>query len=143
MEKDSSLSPETQKVIAERNATRMLMEQWVKENIYEVTHAFMELVPFICGECDRAGLQKDLNTINITFATVALEVVRQRNECEAEGNKRAPLCLPADAVEMENALYDVSRFLKMFNAMGYLMESNKDMPAFRMSISLCEKVDSI
>ena len=143
MKKDSGLSPETQKVIAERSAARMLMEQWVKENVSEMAHALMELCPFICSECTRKGLQEALNTVNITFATVALEVVKQRNESEAEGNKRMPLCLPADAIEMQNALYVFSRFLKMFSAMGYLMESNNDTPAFRMSIALCDKVDSI
>ena len=141
MKQDSNLSPETQKVIAERSAARMLMEQWVKENVSEVAHALMELCPFICSECTRADLQKALNTVNITFATVALEVIKSRNEVDEE--KECPRCLPADAMEMENALYDLSRFLKMFSAMGHLMEINNDTPAFRMSIALCDKVDSI
>ena len=130
-------------MIAERSAARMLMEQWVKENVSEMAHALMELCPFICSECTRKGLQEALNTVNITFATVALEVVKQRNESEAEGNKRMPLCLPADAIEMQNALYDFSRFMKKFAGMAHLMEHNEEMPAFRMSITAYDQVDSI
>ena len=53
------------------------------------------------------------------------------------------MCLPVDALEMQNTLYDLSRFLKMFSPLGYLMEKNENMPAFRMSISAYDKVDSV
>ena len=80
-----------------------------------------------------------LNTVNVTFATVALEVIRARNE---KGDDNT-MCLPVDALEMQNTLYDLSRFLKMFSPLGYLMEKNENMPAFRMSISAYDKVDSV
>ena len=128
---------------ANRIAAHQLMTQWVKDNASEVASVIGELVPFICGECDYAELQKALNTVNITFATVALEVVKQRNDSEAEGNNRAPLCLPADAMEMQDALYDLSRFLKKFSPLASLMERNEAMPSFRMSITAYDQVDSI
>ena len=128
---------------ANRIAAHQLMTQWVKNNANEVASVIGELVPFICGECDYAGLQKALNTVNITFATVALEVVKQRNDSSVEENKRAPLCLPADAMEMQSALYNLSRFMKKFNPLGLLLERNEKMPAFRKAIANDNDVDSI
>ena len=55
MKQDSSLSPELQKEIAERQAMCMLMEQWVKDNVNEVASVLLELIPFICSECGRSG----------------------------------------------------------------------------------------
>ena len=81
--------------------------------------------------------------MNVTFASVALNVIKQRNESEAEGNKHIPMCLPCDATEMDNALYDLSRFMKKFNRLGSLLERNEEMPAFRMAIANDNDVDSI
>ena len=127
-------------ILAERMAANQLMTQFVKDNASEVAHAISELVPFICGEADLSSLKSDLNTVNITFATVALDVIRSRNNEDREG---IPLCLPVDALEMQNALYELSRFFKMFAPMANLFEQNKDMPAFKMSISCFDTVDSL
>ena len=127
-------------ILAERMAAHQLMTQFVKDNASEVAHAISELVPFICGEADLSSLKSDLNTVNITFATVALDVIRSRNNEDREG---IPLCLPVDALEMQNALYELSRFFKMFAPMAALFEQNKDMPAFKMSISCFDTVDSL
>ena len=127
-------------ILAERMAAHQLMTQFVKDNASEVAHAISELVPFICGEADLSSLKSDLNTVNITFATVALDVIRSRNNEDREG---IPLCLPVDALEMQNALYELSRFFKMFAPMANLFEQNKDMPAFKMSISCFDTVDSL
>ena len=127
-------------ILAERMAANQLMTQFVKDNASEVAHAISELVPFICGEADLSSLKSDLNTVNITFATVALDVIRSRNNEDREG---IPLCLPVDALEMQNALYELSRFFKMFAPMAALFEQNKDMPAFKMSISCFDTVDSL
>lgn len=124
---------------ANRIAAHQLMTQWVKDNADDVAHAISELAPFICGECTLSGMKNLLNTVNVTFATVALEVIKARNE---HGDDNT-MCLPVDALEMQNTLYDLSRFLKMFSPLGYLMEKNENMPAFRMSISAYDRVDSV
>ena len=141
MKQDSSLSPEMQKRMADNQATAMLMEQWVRDNVKEIAFALSDIVPFICGECNLSDLKDRLNTVNVTFASVALNVIKQRNE--ADGNKHIPMCLPADATEMDNALYDLSRFMKKFNRLGSLLERNEEMPAFRMAIANDNDVDSI
>jgi hypothetical protein len=81
--------------------------------------------------------------VNVTFASVALNVIKQRNEAEADGNKHMQMCLPCDATTMDNALYDLSRFMRKFNRLGSLLERNEEMPAFRMAISNDDDVDSI
>ena len=141
MKQDSSLSTEQLKRMADNQATAMLMEQWVRDNVKEVAFALSDIVPFICGECNLSDLKDRLNTVNVTFASVALNVIKQRNE--ADGNKHIPMCLPADATEMDNALYDLSRFMKKFNRLGSLLERNEEMPAFRMAIANDNDVDSI
>ena len=47
------------------------------------------------------------------------------------------------ATAMDNALYDLSRFMRKFNRLGSLLERNEEMPAFRMAISNDDDVDSI
>ena len=143
MKQDSSLSHETQERVADKQETAMLMEQWVRDNVKEIAFALSDIVPFICGECNLSDLKDRLNTVNVTFASVALNVIKQRNESEADGNKHIPMCLPCDATEMDNALYDLSRFMKKFNRLGSLLERNEEMPAFRMAISNDDDVDSI
>ena len=143
MKQDSSLSPEQLKRMADNQATALLMEQWVRDNVKEIAYALSDIVPFICVECDLSELKDRLNTVNVTFASVALNVIRQRNESEANGDKHVPMCLPCDATEMDNALYDLSRFMKKFNRLGSLLERNETMPAFRMAITNDNDVDSI
>ena len=143
MKQDSSFSPEQLKRMADNQATAMLMEQWVRDNVKEIAFALLDIVPFICGECNISNLKDRLNTVNITFASVALNVIKQRNEAEAEGNKHIPMCLPCDATAMDMALYNLSRFMKKFNRLGSLLERNEEMPAFRMAISNDDDVDSI
>ena len=143
MKQDSSLSPEQLKRMADNQATAMLMEQWVRDNVKEIAFALSDIVPFICGECNLSNLKDMLNTVNVTFASVALNVIKQRNQTEEEGNKHTPMCLPSDATEMDNALYDLSRFMKKFNRLGSLLERNEEMPAFRMAIANDNDVDSI
>ena len=141
MKQDSSLSPEQLKRMADNQATAMLMEQWVRDNVKEIAFALSDIVPFICGECDLSDLKDRMNTVNVTFASVALNVIKQRNE--SDENKHMPMCLPCDATEMDNALYDLSRFMKKFNRLGLLLERNEEMPAFRMAIANDNDVDSI
>ena len=130
-----------QKRMADNQATAMLMEQWVRDNVKEIAFALSDIVPFICGECDLSDLKDRMNTVNVTFASVALNVIKQRNE--SDENKHMPMCLPCDATEMDNALYDLSRFMKKFNRLGSLLERNEEMPAFRMAIANDNNVDSI
>lgn len=141
MKQDSSFSPEQLKRMADNQATAMLMEQWVRDNVKEIAFALSDIVPFICGECDLSDLKDRMNTVNVTFASVALNVIKQRNE--SDENKHMPMCLPCDATEMDNALYDLSRFMKKFNRLGLLLERNETMPAFRMAIANDNDVDSI
>lgn len=143
MKQDSSLNHETQERVADNQETAMLMEQWVRDNAAEVAFALSDLVPFICEEGNLSDLKDWMNTVGVTFASVALNVIKQRNKAEAEGNKHTPICLPCDATAMDMALYNLSRFMKKFNRLGSLLERNEETPAFRMAIINDDDVDSM
>ena len=127
--------------IAQRAAAHQLMTQFVTENAAEVAHVLETLVPFINGESSLSDLRSDMNTVNITFATVALDVIKSRNE--SDGKSVNPLSLPVDAMQMQNALYDLSRFFKAFEPLASFIECNEDMPAFKMCNRCFDTVDSL
>lgn len=127
--------------IANRSAAHQLMTQFVKENAAEVAHVLEKLVPFINGESSLSDLKGDMNTVNITFATVALDVIKLRNDSDGKGVN--PLSLPVDATQMRNALYDLSRFFKAFSPLASYIEGNSEMPAFKMSMNCFDTVDSV
>ena len=143
MKQDLSLNHETQKRMADKQETAMLMEQWVRDNAKEVAFALSDLVPFICDECNLSDLKDWLNIVGVTFASVALNVIKQRKEAETESNKHIPMCLPCDATAMDMTLYNLSRFMKKFNRLGSLLERNEETPAFRMTIINDDDVDSM
>lgn len=127
--------------IAQRSAAHQLMTQFVKDNASEVADAIEDIVSFIIGESNLSNLRDDMNTVNITFATVALDVIRLRNDSDGRGVY--PLSLPVDAMQMQNALYDLSRFFKAFGPLAKFIENNEAMPAFKMSMSYFGSVDSL
>lgn len=127
--------------IANRSAAHQLMTQFVKENAADVAHVLETLVPFINGESNLSELKGDMNTVNITFATVALDVIKLRNDSDGKGVM--PLSLPVDATQMQNALYDLSRFFKAFEPLASFIEHNSEMPAFKMSMSCFDIIDSV
>ena len=127
--------------IAQRAAAHQLMTQFVTDNASDVAHVLETLVPFINGESSLSDLKGDMNTVNITFATVALDVIRLRNMSDGKGI--TPLSLPVDATQMQNALYDLSRFFKAFSPLASFIEDNEGLPAFKMCNSCFDTVDSL
>lgn len=127
--------------IANRLAAHQLMTQFVTDNAAKVAHVLETLVPFINGESNLSELKGDMNTVNITFATVALDVIKLRND--SDGKCVNPLSLPVDATQMQNALYDLSRFFKAFEPLALYIEGNSEMPAFKMSMNCFDTVDSV
>lgn len=122
-------------VLAERAAAHVLMQNWVRENVEEVAHVLEELIPFMVGECNLADLNKHLNIVNTTFATIALEVIKANNQ---EDNQ---LCLPVDANRMQAAIYDLTKFFRILSSLDTMLQINCDTPAFRMCISAFDEVE--
>ena len=131
-ENDLNVSPELQQELAERSAAHMLMTKWVSENASEVASVIGDLVPFLNGECNIDNLHKAMNVVNVAFATIALEVIKANNRDE-------PLCLPTDATEMQNAIFDLTKFLKNMDAFGSLLQRNEKTPAFKMCLHAYDK----
>ena len=76
----TNLSEKNDQLFAEMRAANQLMTDFVKENASEVAGAISQLVPFICEQCNLSGLQHSLNVVNMTFASVALDVIKSRNK---------------------------------------------------------------
>ena len=122
-------------VLAERSAAHTLMQNWVRENVNEVAHVLEELIPFMVGDCNMADLNKDLNIVNTTFATIALEVIKAKSQ---DGN---PLCLPVDASQMQNAIFDLTKFFRTLSSFDAMLQVNRDNPAFRMCMSAFDEAE--
>lgn len=122
-------------VLTERAAAHVLMQNWVRENVDEVAHVLEELIPFMVGECNLADLNKHLNIVNTTFATIALEVIKAGNK---EG---CQLCLPVDASQMQEAIFDLTKFIRKLSSLDSMLQINSDNPAFRMCLSAFDEVE--
>lgn len=122
-------------VLAERTAAHMLMMNWVKENAGEVANALEDLIPFMVGECNLTNLNSDLNIVNTTFATIALEVIKANNRDSND------LCLPVDANRMQNTIYDLTKFFRILSRLDTMLQINRDNPAFRMCMSAFDEVE--
>ena len=135
----TNLSEKSEQLFAEMRAANQLMTDFVQEHASEVAGAISQLVPFICEQCNLSGLQHSLNVVNMTFASVALDVIKSRNKIDDD----TALCLPVDATEMQFALYNLSRFLKSFESICNLIERNHKTPAFKLSRNCFNKEESI
>ena len=122
-------------VLAERAAAHTLMQNWVRENVNEVAHVLEHLIPFMVGECNLADLNKHLNIVNTTFATIALEVIKANNRDSND------LCLPVDANRMQNTIYDLTKFFRILSRLDTMLQINRDNPAFRMCMSAFDEVE--
>ena len=121
------------------NEAHKLMKQFVSEHANDVAGAIGALAPFMCSECGMSGLQETVGVVNAVFAAYALEVLHSH---ETAGEDLPPLCLPLDAVTMQNAIHDLSRLLGAMRKLGALFEVYKDAPAFRDSVAAYEKMYS-
>ena len=131
----TNLSEKDVKTLAEIRAAHQLMQNWVRENVNEVANALEELIPFMIGECNLADLNRDLNIVNTTFATIALEVIKANNRDSND------LCLPVDANRMQNTIYDLTKFFRILNRLDTMLQINRDNPAFRMCMSAFDEVE--
>ena len=114
--------------MAEREAAHLLMEKWVKEHTSEITYFIEDVLPYLLNECDISDMIADLGIVNLTFAAFALEVMKANNNNE-------PLCLPADATEMQNAIFDLTNFFKRLQRARIHVVQYINSPAFE----LCKK----
>ena len=119
------ISSEMTATLAKREAAHTLMTKWVSENASEVATALEGIVPFM-ADCSLADIQKYLNTVNLAFASIALEVIKARSE---EGNM---LCLPTDAHEMQTAVFELTSFSKSLRSMDMMIQKHVETPAFDM-----------
>lgn len=124
---------------AKKNAANQLMTQFVKDNAQEIAMALQDIIPFMAYECDLSGLKDALNIVNLTFASVALDVIQSAENDEDEQTITDANCLPVEAKEMQDALYTFTKFLRRLLRLDLIMRSNSKNPAFELTRDVYDK----
>ena len=110
--------------VAQEDAARLLLENYITSHPAEIARCIEKIIPFLYG-CPLVGLQQAMNTVNATFAAVALDVIK------SHANDEESLAeLPADVEDMKTAIYHLSRFINLFGPLSALAGSSD--PAIKM-----------
>lgn len=123
---------------AERKAARMLMMDFVANNPGEIVDAIEDLIPFLGSICDLSSIKSSMNVVNVTFASVALDVIKSASNGD-DGERQL---LPVDADQMQFAIYYLERFIRMMEPMDRFIRKNKGTPAFTMYKKAFEKFET-
>ena len=116
--------------IAQKNAARTLLKQYIAEHPQDIMFAIEELIPFF-SECSFAGLQDAMNTVNVAIASVLLKVIEDIAEY-GDGEDTERSFLPVDAKEMQSAVYYLTKFVRLLGPLSHLC-SNDKIPAIEMT----------
>ena len=116
--------------IAQKNAARTLLKQYIAEHPQDIMFAIEELIPFF-SECSYSGLQDAMNTVNVAIASVSLKVIEDVAEYgDGESSERS--YLPVDAKKMQSAIYYLTKFIRLLGPLSHLCGNNK-VPAIGMT----------
>ena len=116
--------------IAQKNAARTLLKQYIAENPQDIMYAIEELIPFF-SECSYSGLQDAMNTVNVAIASMSLKVIEDIAE-HGDGETSERSYLPVDAREMQSAVYYLTKFIRLLGPLSHLCGNNK-VPAIEMT----------
>lgn len=121
---------------AKKDAARLLLKDYIVKNPDEIAATIEKIIPFFY-DCDLIGLQSAMNTVNATFAAVALDVIK---DCANEEDCYDRLSLPVDAEDMKTAIYYLSRFVNLFGPLSALA-TKSNIPAIRMCQDAFGKIE--
>ena len=116
--------------IAQKNAARTLLKQYIAEHPQDIMFAIEELIPFF-SECTLAELQDAMNTVNVAIASIALKVIEDVAEYGDEDNSERSY-LPVDAKEMQSAVYYLTKFIRLLGPLSNIC-SKREIPAIKMT----------
>jgi len=116
--------------MAEKNAARTLLKEYISSHPQDIMFAIEELIPFF-SECSLAGLQDAMNTVNVAIASVALKVIEDVAEYGDEDSSDRSY-LPVDAKELQSAVYYLTKFIRLLGPLSNLC-SNDKVPAIEMT----------
>lgn len=123
----------------EKIAAHTLLEKFVAENPNKIAHVLSSLIAFY-GECSQSGLKSAMNTVNVTFASVALDVVKTASLDEGDEGKQY---LPVDANEMKISIYYLSKLIKNLDQLSALIENNQSNPAIRLCKNAFSEIEEL
>ena len=116
--------------IAQKNAARTLLKQYIAQNPQDIMYAIEELIPFF-NDCSFAGLQDAMNTINAAIASISLKVIEDIAEYGDEASSERSY-LPVDAKEMQSAVYYLTKFVRLLGPLSHVCSNTKN-PAIEMT----------
>lgn len=113
---------------AERAAAQKLLTEFLTSNAPYFVSAFETVIPFF-NTCSMSGLKSAINVVNVTFASIALDVINSRFTTDDDGDRQY---LPVDATEMKDAIYYLSKLIDSLTRLAAIFEDNYEHPAIRM-----------
>ena len=116
--------------IAQKNAARTLLKEYIESHPQDIMLAIEEIIPFF-SECSLSGLQDAMKTVNVAIASIALKVIEDVAEY-GDGDSSDRSYLPVDAKEMQEAVYYLTKFIRLLGPLSNLC-SNTDIPAIDMT----------
>ena len=116
--------------IAQKNAARALLKQYIVEHPEDIMFAIEELIPFF-SSCSYSGLQDAMNTVNVAIASISLKVIEDIAEYGDEDNSERSF-LPVDARQMQSAVYYLTKFIRLLGPLSHLCRNDK-VPAIEMT----------
>ena len=109
--------------IAQKNAARTLLKQYIAEHPQDIMFAIEELIPFF-SECSYSGLQDAMNTVNVAIASISLKVIEDIAEHgDEEISERS--YLPVDAKEIQSSVYYLTKFIRLLGPLSHLCGNDK------------------
>ena len=115
---------------AKKNAAHMLMKEYVTKHVDDVARILSGIIPFF-HECSQEGLQSSMNTVNVTFASLALDVIKSTWDEEDDYDR---ISLPVDAEDMKSAIFYLSKLVDKMAPLSAHVWNNINDPAINLCI---------
>lgn len=108
---------------SEQNAAKLLMKQYVEQNINWVVDYLCEIVPLF-WESHADNLPRYMNTVNATMATVSIDVVKDLYAKDFDDPDRR--LMPCNPDDMQDAVRYLTRFITASQPLcQFLSKSNE------------------
>lgn len=124
-----SNSKKWDETFAQREAAGMLFCEFVKKNPEAIMCAMQRIIPFFKSDCSISDMRGFLNVVNVTFATVALDVIKS-SMLEPDDPQRQ--LLPVNADDMRTAIFHLTRIMDALEPLAKMIERFGNDPSFKM-----------
>lgn len=111
-----------------KNAAVLLLDDYIRQNSKKVAGVLADIIPFF-DECSWDGLRSAVSCVNTTFATVALDVIKDHDAKDEDDPDRR--LLPCGADDMQQAVFYLTKFINLLGPFFYTFD-RRGVPAIDM-----------